>query len=293
MAAEAQDVTVEDLGHTGAAESGMRVIEPPAVVPGVYAKIAEVMKRVETVAKRGRNEHHHYDYAMEADIVDALRPIMADVGLVMLSHQSAEREEQEVTLSGGGKSILVRIHHTFRFVDTEDASGIEVGVWGEALSSQAKASYICFTGAEKYVLMKTFLVATGNDPEEEEPTRGRQAGKAVKERGKAKTDEAKAKLEEARKIKALRREIKKALDRMGLDLEYVGHFAQTSFGNENEMLDAEGKVDVSRFSLENFEALLAEIEMAEKVVNAGQVVPLDRYGGGEEVVIEGVAEVAE
>lgn len=142
--------------------------------PGVYAKIARVMQEVETVPKNGRNDFHKYDYVTEADLVNHIRPKMAEIGLVLIASQSEHRLDGEVETKKGSDNIA-RIWHEFTFVDTEDGSQHSFGVWGEGQDSGDKGSYKAFTGAMKYALMKAFLVATGDDPEQDrhggQPTR--------------------------------------------------------------------------------------------------------------------------
>lgn len=129
--------------------------------PGVFDKIRQVMELVGWIPKNGRNTFHKYDYVTESDLTDALRPIMAKIGLVMLCSQG-EREDVQTK---DGKGWLTRILHTFTFVDTGDASSFEITVWGDGYDSLDKCTYKAFTGATKYALMKTFQVSTGNDPE--------------------------------------------------------------------------------------------------------------------------------
>ena len=122
---------------------------------GVYAKVAKVMGAVHRIPKNGRNDFHKYDYVTEADLVDTIRPLMAEIGLVLIASQDERDDSGEV----------VRIHHTFTFFDADDGSSVEFGVWGEGHDKLDKGSYKAFTGAMKYALMKSFLVSTGDDPE--------------------------------------------------------------------------------------------------------------------------------
>ncbi len=251
----------------------MRIIPPPEKVGGVYVKITKVMADVDTVVKRGRNEAHGYDYAMEADIVDELRPIMAKHKIVMIPHQSVERDEVDIN-TRSGKAVIVRIHHTFRFVDAEDGSAIEIGVWGEGFDSLDKASYKAFTGAQKYALMKFFMVATGDDPEADN---GKATTDSVKEKSTEKTRETAEKIETARKLKAIRGEISEMVKAMQLDRIYIGHFLQTTFGKTPEFLNEDGQVDVNKLSLTQFESVFATVRMAKTAIEGGQDVVLDRW----------------
>lgn len=288
-AATAERLTPADLDHTGAVETGMQIFGPDKNVGGVFKKIAQVMGKIDRVAKRGVNAQQRYAYATEADIVDELRPVMAEVGIVMISHQSEERNEETARTQSGGQMNIVKIHHTFRFVDVEDGSAIQIGVWGEGFDTLDKASYKAFTGAEKYALLKTFLVATGDDPEDD----GERADAGTKDRSKEKNEKTRAAIAEKRKINAIRKEIREVIDRMDLDVIFIGHFAQTLYGGENALLDDRGRVDVARLTLEQYEALLGDVAAAETAVLAGADVDLKAWNadeiGEDAVTIPGVA----
>jgi len=53
------------------------------------------------------------------------------------------------------------------FVDTESGESFSCIFYGDGSDSNDKAIYKAITGAQKYALMKTFLVATGDDPEQD------------------------------------------------------------------------------------------------------------------------------
>ena len=56
---------------------------------------------------------------------------------------------------------------TYTFMDADTAEEISVKVAGEGLDPGDKAPYKAMTGALKYALLQSFLLATGDDPEEE------------------------------------------------------------------------------------------------------------------------------
>lgn len=155
------------------------------VVPGVYAKINEVMAHVGRIKKTGRNDFHGYDYVEESEIVDQIRPLMADAGLVCIPSQG---DRQEVVVeTNSGETTIVKILHTFRFVDADDGSEVAISVWGEGQDKMDKGSYKAFTGAQKYALLKTFQISTGDDPERDASRNGKRAKKASHHAGQ--TDE--------------------------------------------------------------------------------------------------------
>ena len=77
------------------AEKATKVIEgPQAPAEGteekpatLSAKLAAIMAEISRVKKSGRNEHFKYDYVTEADLADAIRPLLAkhDLGLIFMN----------------------------------------------------------------------------------------------------------------------------------------------------------------------------------------------------------------
>jgi hypothetical protein len=57
----------------------------------------------------------------------------------------------------------------FRLFDIETGFYEETTITGEAIDKGDKAGYKAYTGALKYYLADTFMVATGDDPETESP----------------------------------------------------------------------------------------------------------------------------
>src|SRR6202045_2489868 len=55
----------------------------------------------------------------------------------------------------------------YTFIDVDTGEEITAKVAGQGLDSGDKAPYKAMTGALKYALLQSFLLATGDDPEEE------------------------------------------------------------------------------------------------------------------------------
>lgn len=127
-------------------------------------KLAEVMGLVERVAKSGRNNFHNYDYATEADIVSSVRGGLAERGVILVpSIQKIEWTEK----AGPKPSKIATITVLFTFMDGESGEKVEFIGMGQGEDASDKAIYKAMTGAEKYALLKTFLIPTGDDPEKD------------------------------------------------------------------------------------------------------------------------------
>lgn len=133
---------------------------------GLHSKLAEVMAEVGRVPKRGRNEFHKYDYATEADIVEAVRGALSARGVSLLP--SVRQVLREGTLT----TALM----AFSFTDGETGETSTHEWAGTGDDKGDKGLYKAMTGALKYFLLKTFLLPTGDDPEADEATDKRAYG---------------------------------------------------------------------------------------------------------------------
>lgn len=139
------------------------VTQSPAMVSGIWKKLASVMSKVDRIPKNGFNSFHKYNYATEADITEAVRGILATEGIAFLpSVIEWERGEAD-----GKGNCLTRVAVRFTLADTETGHTVESVFWGEGQDNMDKGFYKAYTGAVKYFLLKTLLIPTGDDPEDD------------------------------------------------------------------------------------------------------------------------------
>jgi hypothetical protein len=146
-------------------------------------KLSKVMAQVERVAKNGENQFHHYKYAMEADLVDLIRPLLAAENVMVLPSMIETSRFQHTDKSDRVQLITdVRVKWTFE--DGDSGETRECIFPGCGIDTGDKGIYKALTGSEKYLLMKTFLIATGDDPENdagEKPTAPALKGSKVRD----------------------------------------------------------------------------------------------------------------
>jgi hypothetical protein len=130
-------------------------------------KLAEVMAVVERIPKRGRNDFHKYDYATEADIAATVRKELASRHVMLIPAIVGESRHPV----GDKGSVLTVIEMEMEFLDGETGESIKKPWRGYGTDKEDKGGYKAMTGGEKYFLLKTFLMPTGDDPERDESPR--------------------------------------------------------------------------------------------------------------------------
>lgn len=135
------------------------------------AKLAEVMAEVKYIQKRGKNAFHNYKYATEADVADKVRECLSAKSVVLVP-DVVSQEVRQITTKKGNTEFIATLRIKFTFYDGDSGETISFHMIGEGQDAGDKAAYKAITGAEKYALMKTFLIPTGDDPEEARATEG-------------------------------------------------------------------------------------------------------------------------
>lgn len=115
--------------------------------------------------KGGKNDYDNYTYFSEAQYKELFTNLFSKNGLEMKFTELAYD-----TFDGTGKNCNGRMPKVkFTLFDTETGFYEETEITGEGMDKGDKAGYKAYTGALKYYLADTFMVATGDDPEKDSP----------------------------------------------------------------------------------------------------------------------------
>jgi hypothetical protein len=132
----------------------------------LHQKLGEVRKRIGYVQKRGYSERNDYTYVTAADITGIVGDILAELGVVVIPRLESITYEQPLPGRSNGVRVA-RVIMAYAFTDVNNREEITVRVAGEGVDAGDKAPYKAMTGALKYALLQSFLLATGDDPEDE------------------------------------------------------------------------------------------------------------------------------
>ena len=163
----------------GAGQSESIMTAVTTTGPAIYRAIASVMAdmAVEGIGKDKRNTQQGYNFRGIDDVYNALAPILAKRGLIILP-RVVSRECVERTTAKGGAIFYTTVQVEFTLVAAEDGSSHVVTTYGEAMDSADKSTNKAMSAAFKYAAMQAFCIPTEGDNDADATThevRGRQA----------------------------------------------------------------------------------------------------------------------
>jgi hypothetical protein len=95
--------------------------------------------------------------------------VLGELGVILLPRLESISSEPLGNLTGADH--LTRVVIAYTFIDTDSGEELTVKMAGEGLDAGDKGVCKAQTSALKYTLLQSFLIATGDDPEEDAGTR--------------------------------------------------------------------------------------------------------------------------
>jgi hypothetical protein len=135
----------------------------------IAAKLAVITGKMRNVPKNGENRTQNYKFVRETDVAEMLSSLLAEANLFL--HQTVlNHSMQDLYKTQSGMTMrLSEVDVQFTWIDGDTGERMDAAVFpGHGADTGDKGIYKALTGAEKYFLMKTFLVSTGDDPEADE-----------------------------------------------------------------------------------------------------------------------------
>jgi len=139
----------------------------------IFKKMKEATEKIGRVAKNlevgsGRNM---YKAVGEADVLDAVKPIEAELGIYSYPYDREVIYQDMVTVNYGENervNAFFRIKVVYRFVNIDNPEEyIDIVSYGDGVDSQDKAPGKAMTYADKYALLKAYKIETGDDPDKD------------------------------------------------------------------------------------------------------------------------------
>lgn len=128
--------------------------------------LRKALKEKGILKKGATNTYDRYSYFSEAQYKELFTQLFAEYGLEMKFTEIAYD-----TFEGSEKQANGRMPKLeFSLMDVDTGFWETTIITGEGIDKGDKAGYKAYTGALKYFLANTFMVATGDDPEKDSPS---------------------------------------------------------------------------------------------------------------------------
>lgn len=125
--------------------------------------LRKALKEKGVLQKQGKNEYDRYNYFSEAQYKALFTELFSEHNLELKFN-----ELEYDTFDGAGKQSNGRMPKLeFTLFDCETGFFEKTVITGEGMDKGDKAGYKAYTGALKYYLANTFMVATGDDQEKD------------------------------------------------------------------------------------------------------------------------------
>lgn len=129
-------------------------------------ELRKLLKEKGVLERDKKNTFDNYKYFSEAQYKKLFTELFSKVGLELaMSVEELQTFNVEGSKQPNGR--IVKVLFTLQDTDTGDEE--QSIVFGEGFDKGDKGIYKAYTGALKYYLANTFMVATGDDPENESP----------------------------------------------------------------------------------------------------------------------------
>ena len=133
----------------------------------IFQKINEVMKNIEYLTKDDQVAFGttKYKAISEEKVTTAVREQLVKQGIVIIPIEQ-QSENKELIRTEKSVNMLTTVHVKYRIQNIDDVNDfIEVESNGTGVDTQDKGVGKAMTYAYKYMLLRTFAIPTGEDPD--------------------------------------------------------------------------------------------------------------------------------
>ena len=137
--------------------------------PNIFQKINNVIKEMQPVSKDKSNLHQNYKYLSCDELLRIVNPLFAKHGINMYPVMAPPNITDLIDKKTGnisGKLTTMQCQYKFVNIDNPEDYFVSATI-GQGSDSGDKGAYKASTGALKYCLFQTLLIATDDDPENE------------------------------------------------------------------------------------------------------------------------------
>lgn len=146
-------------------EPELNIVKPV----GLPSKMVRIMAAVGTIEKGGTNSQQGYKFIQSDDVLAAIRSELVKQNVALFS-RALEFDQTAGQTKSGGTNWHVVVKFEFTLVDADTGESRSDTWFGESIDTSDKSINKAATAALKYWLMKTFMISTGDDIDQDSPT---------------------------------------------------------------------------------------------------------------------------
>jgi len=138
---------------------------------GLYAKMAAIMGAIDKVDKdKEMQSGPRYKYVTDVQVYHTVRKLLIEHSIALFASMTDVEQTRIVTSVDDKGNERDKFHTRARFefvlVDSESGEQMTCTWYGESQDVGDKGVNKCATAALKYWLLKTFIIPTGDDPDD-------------------------------------------------------------------------------------------------------------------------------
>ena len=147
-------------------ELNKEVLEFNAKLQQKKNKLRKALKEKGVLKNKGKNDYDKYQYFSESQYKELFTELFSEHGLELSFNEIDYIPFEASGAMSNGRCVKIE----FTLTDIETGWDETSIITGEGMDKGDKAGYKAYTGALKYYLANTFMVATGDDAEKESPS---------------------------------------------------------------------------------------------------------------------------
>lgn len=150
----------------------------------ITKSLCAITAEIGSIGKTKKNQQQGYSFRGVDDLMNALHPLFAKYGVIVVPEVLESTREERVTAKGSALiSAILRVKYHFTAID---GSEVCATVIGEGMDTADKASNKALAVAYKYACFQVFCIPTEEvaaaDPDNYTPDRSISANRIIKER---------------------------------------------------------------------------------------------------------------
>ena len=127
----------------------------------LFKKMIRARSSIGNIQKTGYNKHQNYAYVEDHVLLAKVGGVLQEEGILLTASVVDYTTEERQTKNGS--ALLTTVTMEFTFIDSETGQQLPVRFVGQGLDSGDKGISKACTNATKSMLLKMFLIPTGED----------------------------------------------------------------------------------------------------------------------------------